>query len=192
MTTLFRVAHSPELVLVGKCQFLGQMSKPDVDSVDGLSPSISIDQKTTSNNPRSTVGTVTEIYDYLRLLYARIGVPHCPICGKEISQQTTDQIVDVVMKLDVGTRFQILAPVVKGRKGEHTKELEAARKSGYSRVRIDGNIYDLSEEIKLKSRGARPAPPFRHGGRSSKRRRLTEQGSARSRNEQGHTLRLRC
>ncbi len=130
-------------------QFLGQMEKPNVDTIEGLSPAISIDQKTTSKNPRSTVGTVTEIYDYLRLLYARVGVPHCPVCGKEISQQTTDQIVDTVMKLDVGTKFQILSPVVKGRKGEHVKELESARKSGYSRVRIDGNIYDLAEEIKL-------------------------------------------
>ena len=130
-------------------QFLGQMEKPNVDTIEGLSPAISIDQKTTSKNPRSTVGTVTEIYDYLRLLYARVGVPHCPICGKEISQQTTDQIVDVVMQLEVGTKIQILSPIVKGRKGEHTKELEAARKSGYARVRIDGNIYDLSEEIKL-------------------------------------------
>ncbi len=130
-------------------QFLGQMEKPDVDTIEGLSPAISIDQKTTSKNPRSTVGTVTEIYDYLRLLYARVGIPHCPICGKEISQQTTDQIVDVVMRLDTGTKIQILSPIVKGRKGEHQKELENARKSGYVRVRIDGNIYDLSEEIKL-------------------------------------------
>ena len=130
-------------------QFLGQMEKPNVDTIEGLSPAISIDQKTTSKNPRSTVGTVTEIYDYLRLLYARVGIPHCPICGKEISQQTTDQIVDVVMQLEVGTKIQILSPVVKGRKGEHAKELEAARKSGYVRVRIDGNLYDLSEEIKL-------------------------------------------
>ena len=130
-------------------QFLGQMEKPDVDSIEGLSPAISIDQKTTSKNPRSTVGTVTEIYDYLRLLYARVGVPHCPVCGKEISQQTTDQIVDTVMKLSEGIKIQVLAPVVKGRKGEHTKELEGARKSGYVRVRIDGNMYDLSEDIKL-------------------------------------------
>ncbi|MBO5321225.1 MAG: excinuclease ABC subunit UvrA [Clostridia bacterium] len=130
-------------------QFLGQMEKPNVDSIEGLSPAISIDQKTTSKNPRSTVGTVTEIYDYLRLLYSRVGIPHCPICGKEITQQTTDQIVDVVMKLEVGTKIQILSPVVKNRKGEHAKELENLRKSGYSRVRIDGNIYDLSEEIKL-------------------------------------------
>ncbi len=130
-------------------QFLGQMEKPDVESIEGLSPAISIDQKTTSKNPRSTVGTVTEIYDYLRLLYARVGVPHCPVCGKEISQQTTDRIVDTVMTLSEGTKIQVLSPIVKGRKGEHVKELESARKSGYSRVRIDGNIYDLSEEIKL-------------------------------------------
>ena len=130
-------------------QFLGQMEKPNVDSIEGLSPAISIDQKTTSKNPRSTVGTVTEIYDYLRLLYARVGVPHCPVCGKEISQQTTDQIVDRVMLLPEGSKIQILSPVVKGRKGEHSKELENARKQGYARVRIDGNIYDLSEEIKL-------------------------------------------
>ena len=130
-------------------QFLGQMEKPSVDSIEGLSPAISIDQKTTSKNPRSTVGTVTEIYDYLRLLYARVGVPHCPVCGKVISQQTTDQIVDVVMNLPDKTKIQILAPVVLGRKGEHQKEFENARKSGYVRVRVDGNIYDLSEEIKL-------------------------------------------
>ncbi|MGI6279477.1 MAG: excinuclease ABC subunit UvrA [Acutalibacteraceae bacterium] len=130
-------------------QFLGQMDKPDVESIEGLSPAISIDQKTTSKNPRSTVGTVTEIYDYLRLLYARVGVPHCPVCDKEISQQTTDQIVDTVLNLPLDTRIQILSPIVKNRKGEHTKELENVRKSGYSRVRIDGNIYDLSEEIKL-------------------------------------------
>lgn len=130
-------------------QFLGLMEKPDVEAIDGLSPAISIDQKTTSKNPRSTVGTVTEIYDYLRLLYARAGTPHCPVCGKEINQQSTDQIVDKVMELEVGTKIQILAPIVKGRKGEHTKELQAARKSGFARVRIDGNVYDLSEEIKL-------------------------------------------
>lgn len=129
-------------------QFLGQMEKPNVDSIDGLSPAISIDQKTTSKNPRSTVGTVTEIYDYLRLLYARVGTPHCPVCGKEISQQTTDQIVDAVMKLENGTKIQVLSPIVKGRKGEHQKELESARKSGYVRVRIDSVLYDLSEEIK--------------------------------------------
>ncbi len=130
-------------------QFLGQMEKPNVDSIDGLSPAISIDQKTTSKNPRSTVGTVTEIYDYLRLLYARVGIPHCPVCGKEISQQTTDQIVDTIMELPEGSKIQILSPIVKNRKGEHTKELDRVRKSGYVRVRIDGNIYDLSEEIKL-------------------------------------------
>ena len=130
-------------------QFLGQMEKPNVDSIEGLSPAISIDQKTTSKNPRSTVGTVTEIYDYLRLLYARVGVPHCPVCGKEISQQSTDQIVDTIMELPEGSKTQILSPIVKNRKGEHTKELDRVRKSGYVRVRIDGNIYDLSEEIKL-------------------------------------------
>ncbi len=130
-------------------QFLGQMDKPEVDSIDGLSPAISIDQKTTSKNPRSTVGTVTEIYDYLRLLYARVGVPHCPVCGREIAQQTVDQMVDQIMQLPAGTRIQILAPVVRGRKGEHKKELESAKKSGYARVRVDGVMYDLGEEIKL-------------------------------------------
>lgn len=130
-------------------QFLGQMEKPAVESIEGLSPAVSIDQKTTSKNPRSTVGTVTEIYDYLRLLYARIGVPHCPICGKEIKQQSVDQIVDRIMALDRGTKLQILSPIVRGRKGEHVKELEEARKSGYVRVRVDGVVYDLSEEIKL-------------------------------------------
>ena len=130
-------------------QFLGQMEKPDVDLIEGLSPAISIDQKTTSKNPRSTVGTVTEIYDYLRLLYARIGIPHCTVCGREIVQQTVDQIVDQVMALPQGSRIQILAPVVKGRKGEHVKQFEAARKSGYVRVRVDGNLYDLSEPIQL-------------------------------------------
>ncbi len=130
-------------------QFLGQMEKPDVDYIDGLSPAISIDQKTTSKNPRSTVGTVTEIYDYLRLLYARIGIPHCPVCGREITQQTIDQIVDRVLTLEEGTKIQILAPVVRARKGEHTKELEAARKGGFVRVRVDGNLYDLSETIQL-------------------------------------------
>lgn len=130
-------------------QFLGQMEKPDVDYIEGLSPAISIDQKTTSKNPRSTVGTVTEIYDYLRLLYARIGIPHCPICGREIRQQTVDQIVDQIMALPAGTRIQLLAPVVRGRKGEHVKELDAARKSGFVRVRADGSIYDLSETISL-------------------------------------------
>lgn len=130
-------------------QFLGQMEKPDVDYIEGLSPAISIDQKTTSKNPRSTVGTVTEIYDYLRLLYARIGIPHCPVCGREIKQQTVDQIVDKVLELSEGTRIQVMAPVVRARKGTHQKEFEAARKSGYVRVRVDGNIYDLSEEISL-------------------------------------------
>ena len=129
--------------------FLGQMDKPDVDSIEGLSPAISIDQKTTSKNPRSTVGTVTEIYDYLRLLYARIGVPHCPVCGREIKQQTVDQIVDKIMELPQGTKVQLLAPIVRGRKGTHTKELEHARKSGYVRVRVDGITYDLSEEINI-------------------------------------------
>lgn len=129
--------------------FLGQMEKPDVDSIEGLSPAISIDQKTTSKNPRSTVGTVTEIYDYLRLLYARIGVPHCPVCGREIRQQSVDQMVDQLLSYPERTRLQILAPIVRGRKGEHVKALESARKSGFVRVRIDGIIYDLSEEIKL-------------------------------------------
>lgn len=129
--------------------FLGQMDKPNVESIEGLSPAISIDQKTTSKNPRSTVGTVTEIYDYLRLLYARVGVPHCPICGKEIKQQTVDQIVDKIMSYDVGTKIQVLAPVVRGRKGEHVKILENARKSGFVRVRADGIVYDLSENISL-------------------------------------------
>lgn len=129
--------------------FLGQMEKPDVDSIEGLSPAISIDQKTTSKNPRSTVGTVTEIYDYLRLLYARIGIPHCPVCGKEIRQQTVDQIVDKILELPEGTKIQILAPIVRGRKGEYQKEFLNARKSGYVRVKVDGIIYDLSEEIKL-------------------------------------------
>ena len=129
--------------------FLGQMDKPDVDSIDGLSPAISIDQKTTSKNPRSTVGTVTEIYDYLRLLYARVGVPHCPTCGKEIKTQSIDQIVDKVLKLEAGTRIQILAPVVRDRKGEHQKELESARKGGFVRVRVDSIMYDLSEDIKM-------------------------------------------
>ena len=129
--------------------FLGQMEKPDVDSIEGLSPAISIDQKTTSKNPRSTVGTVTEIYDYLRLMYARIGVPHCPVCGREIKQQTVDEIVDKVLELPERTKFQVLAPVVRGRKGEHQKEFEAARKSGFSRVRADGIAYDLNEKITL-------------------------------------------
>lgn len=130
-------------------QFLGQMEKPDVEMIEGLSPAISIDQKTTSKNPRSTVGTVTEIYDYLRLLYARIGIPHCPICGKEIKKQTVDEIVDRIMSLPEGKRIQILSPIVRGRKGEYVKELERTRKNGFVRVRIDGIIYDLSEEISL-------------------------------------------
>ena len=130
-------------------QFLGQMEKPDVDYIEGLSPAISIDQKTTSKNPRSTVGTVTEIYDYLRLLWARIGVPHCPKCGKEIKQQTIDQIIDQIILMPEGTRIQILAPVVRARKGEYQKIFEDARKSGYVRVRVDGNVYDLSEDISL-------------------------------------------
>ena len=129
--------------------FLGQMDKPDVDQIDGLSPAISIDQKTTSKNPRSTVGTVTEVYDYLRLLWARVGTPHCPKCGKEIKKQTVDQIVDQITALPEGTRFQLLAPVVRGKKGEHQKVFEDARKGGYVRVRVDGIIYDLSEEIVL-------------------------------------------
>ena len=129
--------------------FLGQMDKPDVDYIDGLSPAISIDQKTTSKNPRSTVGTVTEIYDYLRLLWARVGVPHCPKCGKEIRQQTIDQIIDQIMALPEGTRIQVMSPVVRGRKGEHTRVLEDARRSGYVRARIDGEMHELDEEIKL-------------------------------------------
>lgn len=130
-------------------QFLGQMEKPDVDFIDGLSPAISIDQKTTSKNPRSTVGTVTEIYDYLRLLYARVGTPHCPICGREIQQQTIDQIVDQVLKLPEHTKIQVMAPVVRARKGTHAKQLESARKSGFVRARVDGILYDLSEKIVL-------------------------------------------
>ncbi|MBQ5782311.1 MAG: excinuclease ABC subunit UvrA, partial [Oscillospiraceae bacterium] len=130
-------------------QFLGQMEKPNVESIEGLSPAISIDQKTTSKNPRSTVGTVTEIYDYLRLLYARIGIPHCPVCGKEIKQQSVDQMVDSIMMLEQGTRIQVLAPVVHGQKGMHIKELDAAKRQGFVRVRVDGNIYDLEEDIVL-------------------------------------------
>ena len=129
--------------------FLGQMEKPDVDHIDGLSPAISIDQKTTSRNPRSTVGTVTEIYDYLRLLWARVGTPHCPKCGKEIKQQSIDQIIDQILALPEGTRIQVLAPVVRGKKGEHVKVLENARKSGYVRCRADGVLYELTEEIPL-------------------------------------------
>ena len=130
-------------------QFLGQMEKPQVEFIEGLSPAISIDQKTTSKNPRSTVGTVTEIYDYLRLMYARIGIPHCPVCGKEIKQQTVDQIVDRVMAIEEKTKIQVLAPVVRGRKGEHIKEFDAARRSGFVRARVDGLIYELSDTIKL-------------------------------------------
>ena len=130
-------------------QFLGQMEKPDVESIEGLSPAISIDQKSTNRNPRSTVGTVTEIYDYMRLLYARVGIPHCPKCGREIHKQTIDQMVDQIMEMPERTRLQLLAPVVRGRKGEHVKVLDQARKSGYMRVRIDGNLYELSEEIRL-------------------------------------------
>ena len=129
--------------------FLGQMEKPNVESIEGLSPAISIDQKTTSKNPRSTVGTVTEIYDYLRLLYARIGIPHCPVCGREIKQQTVDQIVDCVLEFDEGTKFQVLSPVIRGKKGEHAKEIANAMKAGFVRARIDGEITDLSDEIKL-------------------------------------------
>ncbi|MDO4156636.1 MAG: excinuclease ABC subunit UvrA [Oscillospiraceae bacterium] len=130
-------------------QFLGQMEKPDVDSIEGLSPAISIDQKTTSKNPRSTVGTVTEIYDYLRLLYARIGIPHCPICGREIRQQSIDEMVDRVLELEEGTKIQLLAPIIRGKKGQHVKELEKARRSGYVRVKVDDILYDLSETISL-------------------------------------------
>ena len=129
--------------------FLGQLDKPDVDSIEGLSPSISIDQKTTSKNPRSTVGTVTEIYDYLRLLYARCGTPHCPVCGKEITSQTVDQIIDRIMELPDRTKFLILAPVVRAKKGRHEKTIEAAKKGGFVRVRVDGSMYDLEETIEL-------------------------------------------
>src|SRR5690554_4046787 len=130
-------------------QFLGQMEKPNVESIEGLPPAISIDQKSTNRNPRSTVGTVTEIYDYFRLLYARIGIPHCPKCGIEIKKQTVDQMVDDIMSLPEGTRIQLLAPVVRGRKGAHAKLFEQAKRSGYVRVRVDGSIYELSEEINL-------------------------------------------
>ena len=130
-------------------QFLGQMEIPNVEKIEGLSPAISIDQKSTNRNPRSTVGTVTEIYDYFRLLYARIGIPHCPNCGKEIKKQTVDQMVDQIMKLPERTRIQLLAPVVRGRKGEHQKLFEQAKRSGYVRVQVDGNTYELTEEIKL-------------------------------------------
>jgi Excinuclease ATPase subunit len=137
-------------------QFLGQMDKPDVDYIEGLSPAISIDQKTTSRNPRSTVGTVTEIYDYLRLLYARVGHPHCPNCGKEISQQTVQQMVDQLLTYPEKSRLQILAPVIKGKKGEHVRTLEQVRKSGYVRVRVDGEVRDLSEEILLEKTKSTP------------------------------------
>ena len=130
-------------------QFLGQMEKPQVESIEGLPPAISIDQKSTNRNPRSTVGTVTEIYDYMRLLYARAGIPHCPKCGKEIKKQSIDEIVDRVMELPERTKFQILAPIVRGKKGRHEKVFESAKKSGYVRVIVDGNMYELTEEIKL-------------------------------------------
>ena len=130
-------------------QFLGLIEKPDVESIEGLSPAISIDQKTTSKNPRSTVGTVTEIYDYIRLLYARIGTPYCPNCNIKIEKQTLDQIVDKVMELEEGTRIQVFAPVVRAKKGEYVKEIEQYRKSGFAKARIDGEVYDLSDEIKL-------------------------------------------
>ena len=130
-------------------QFLGQMEKPDVESIEGLPPAISIDQKSTNRNPRSTVGTVTEIYDYFRLLYARVGIPHCPKCGKEIKKQTVDQMVDQIMSLPERSKIQLLAPVVRGRKGTHAKLLEQTKRSGYVRVQIDGNLYELSEEITL-------------------------------------------
>ena len=130
-------------------QFLGQLDKPDVDSIEGLSPAISIDQKTTSKNPRSTVGTVTEIYDYLRLLYARLGVVHCPVCGKEIKQQSVDQIIDKILELPEGERFLVLSPIVRGKKGRHEKIIADARKNGYARLRIDGTVYDIAEDIEL-------------------------------------------
>ena len=129
--------------------FIGQLDKPDLDSIEGLSPAISIDQKTTSKNPRSTVGTVTEIYDYLRLLYARIGIPHCPICGREIKMQTTDEIIERILKIGDGRRFLVLAPVVKSEKGRHEKVFADAKKKGYVRVRVDSNMYELEEEIIL-------------------------------------------
>ena len=128
-------------------QFLGQMEKPDVEKIEGLSPAISIDQKSTNRNPRSTVGTVTEIYDYFRLLYARVGIPHCPDCGKEIRKQSIDQMVDQIMGLGQGTRISLLAPVVRGRKGEHAKVFDRAKRSGYVRVRVDGNLYEVTEEF---------------------------------------------
>src|SRR5450756_2362078 len=130
-------------------QFLGQMDKPDVDHIEGLSPAVSIDQKTTSKNPRSTVGTVTEIYDYLRLLYARVGIPHCPECGRVIERQTPQQIVDRIIEMPAGTKFQVLAPVVKGRKGEYAKLLEDLKKEGFTRVRVDGEVRSIDEDIPL-------------------------------------------
>ena len=130
-------------------QFLGQMDKPDVDYIEGLSPAVSIDQKSTTRNPRSTVGTVTEIYDYLRLLFARIGHPHCPKCGREITQQTVEQMVDAVMALEEGAKFQVLAPIVKGRKGEYKQVFEDIRKDGYVRVRVDGAIYEVTDDIPM-------------------------------------------
>jgi excinuclease ABC subunit A len=130
-------------------QFLGQMEKPEVESIEGLPPAISIDQKSTNHNPRSTVGTVTEIYDYMRLLWARIGIPHCPKCGREIRRQTVDEMADQILSLPEKSRIQLLAPIVRGRKGRHEKVLDQARKSGYVRVRVDGNLYDLSEKISL-------------------------------------------
>ena len=130
-------------------QFLGQMDKPDVEYIEGLSPSISIDQKTTSKNPRSTVGTVTEVYDYLRLLFARIGTPYCPKCGKEISSQTVEQIVDKILEMEEGTRMQILAPIIRGKKGEHVKVLQEIKKEGYVRLIVDGELHEISEEITL-------------------------------------------
>ena len=130
-------------------QFLGQMEKPNVESIEGLPPAISIDQKSTNRNPRSTVGTVTEIYDYFRLLYARVGIPHCPKCGREISRQTVDQMVDQILSLPERTKIQLLAPVVRGRKGRHEKVLEQAKRSGFVRVMVDGSLYELTEEIKL-------------------------------------------
>ena len=133
-------------------QFLGQMEKPNVEKIEGLSPAISIDQKSTNRNPRSTVGTVTEIYDYFRLLYARIGIPHCPKCGKEIKKQTVDQMADQIMQLPERTKIQLLAPVVRGRKGTHQKLLDSIKRSGYVRVQIDGSVYELTEEISLDKR----------------------------------------
>ena len=131
-------------------QFLGLMEKPDVERIDGLSPAISIDQKTTSKNPRSTVGTVTEIYDYIRLLYARIGVPYCPNCHKKIEKQTIDQVIDNIMRLPEGTKIQVMAPVVRGRKGEYTKQMEEYQKEGFVRARIDGEVFELSDDVRLK------------------------------------------